>query len=89
MVKQYSITLKVDSFNELNDLYKALTTYFEIRPKAKYCDAYVKEIDEEIDRIEVKYRKDFDAELTKTNSSCIKDLSKVLEVIKTNKKKLL
>ena len=44
-------------------------------------------MDEEIEKIEQKYRKEFDTELTKTNSECIKDLAKVLEVIKVNKNK--
>ncbi len=87
MVREYSITLKVDTLTNLSDLYKALNNYFQIRDKAKFCEAYVKEVDEEVEKIEAKYRKEFDAELTKTNSECIKDLSRVLEVIKANKKK--
>ncbi len=48
MVRQYSITLKADNFANPHDLYKALSNYFEIRNKAKFCDAYVKEIDDEV-----------------------------------------
>ena len=87
MVRQYSITLKVDSLTNLSQLYKALSNYLQIRDKAKYCESYVREVDEEIEKIEQKYRKEFDTELTKTNSECIKDLAKVLEVIKVNKNK--
>ena len=48
MVRQYSITLKVDSITNLNELHKALTNYFQIRDKAKYCESYIKEVDDEI-----------------------------------------
>lgn len=45
MVREYSITLKVDTLTNLSDLYKALNNYFQIRDKAKFCEAYVKEVD--------------------------------------------
>jgi hypothetical protein len=61
MVRQYSITLKMDSLTNLSDLHKALSNYFQIRDKAKYCDSYIKEVDEEIEKIELKYKKEFDA----------------------------
>jgi hypothetical protein len=86
MIKELSLSLKIDNIQSLTELYKGLVTFYDVKEKAKYCEKFVIEIEEEIVKIEEKYKKEFDEELTKKNSTNIKDLAKILEIIKVNKK---